>query len=182
MKTVLCALVVCFALIFAAACSTPSSSSNEAASTTNTNTITTTTTTTTSTNTANTAATPAVTTATPAASNANISNSNSKGNANSNSNSAATTTTTTTASADFTASRALYAQQCAMCHGANGEGQAAGAIPSLKAGHALTHSDAELRSYITNGHGAMPAFKSKLSAEQISTMVKYIRQDLQGKK
>ncbi|GAC1408224.1 MAG: hypothetical protein NVSMB56_20840 [Pyrinomonadaceae bacterium] len=69
-----------------------------------------------------------------------------------------------------------------MCHGAGGEGQAAGAIPSLKAGHALTHSEAELTNYITNGHGAMPAFKSKLSAEQISTMVKYIKQDLQGKK
>ena len=54
-------------------------------------------------------------------------------------------------------------------------------VPSLKAEHALKHTDEQLTKMITNGEEDMPAFKDKMSAAEISEMVRYIRKDIQGK-
>ena len=75
---------------------------------------------------------------------------------------------------------------CARCHGAHGEG---GEVeidgkkvkaPSLRAGHALKHSDAELAKTITNGGDGMPKFGTRLTPEQINNLVRFIRQEYQG--
>ncbi len=72
----------------------------------------------------------------------------------------------------------IYKMNCAECHGGIGEGAAKGI--SLLKGHALNHSESEYIKQVMNGEGKkMPAFKDKLSAEQIAALVKFVREDLQ---
>jgi Cu(I)/Ag(I) efflux system periplasmic protein CusF len=72
----------------------------------------------------------------------------------------------------------IYKTSCAECHGGLGEGATRGI--SLLKGHALKHSETDYIDQITNGDGKkMPAFKDKLSAEQIRAVVKFVREELQ---
>lgn len=72
----------------------------------------------------------------------------------------------------------IYKTNCAECHGAKGEGTKKG-IP-FTSGHALHHSEAEFIEQVTNGEGKkMPAFKDKLSADEISKVVKFVREEIQ---
>lgn len=83
-------------------------------------------------------------------------------------------------------SRKLFAQVCARCHGDTGEGGEFDfdgkkmKAPTLRAGHAVKHADAELAKKIAKGGDGMPAFDKRLSAEQIDNLVRFIRQDLQA--
>ena len=52
---------------------------------------------------------------------------------------------------------------------------------SLKAEHALKHTDDQITKMITNGEEEMPAFKDKMSAQEIQQMVRYVRKGIQGK-
>ncbi len=54
-------------------------------------------------------------------------------------------------------------------------------VPSLKAPHAVRHSDEELTNIVTNGEEAMPSFKDKLSQEEITHLVHLVRTDFQKK-
>jgi len=90
----------------------------------------------------------------------------------------------------------LYAQNCASCHGANGEGQFPdsplsmdeagrfGAPPHNANGHTSHHPDDWLIRYIREGgvsldnpelYYPMPAFGDQLSDEQISLILAYIK-------
>src|SRR2546423_517546 len=75
---------------------------------------------------------------------------------------------------------------CARCHGTSGEGgefEVDGKklkAPSLRAEHAKKHDDAWLAKKISEGGDGMPAFKKRLTAEQIDNLVRFIRQDLQA--
>lgn len=72
----------------------------------------------------------------------------------------------------------IYRVNCAECHGANGEGAEKG-IPLTK-GHALHHSEAEHVKQVTFGEGEkMPAFKGKLSDDEIRAVVKFVREEIQ---
>lgn len=72
----------------------------------------------------------------------------------------------------------IYKTNCATCHGGLGEGAVKGI--SLLKGHALKHSEKEYIEQVTSGEGKkMPAFKDKISAEQIAAVVKYVREELQ---
>ncbi|WP_162550214.1 c-type cytochrome [Hymenobacter nivis] len=65
--------------------------------------------------------------------------------------------------------QALFQQNCARCHGANGK-------LGLNGAHDLTKSNLNAfgRTYlVTNGLGKMPAFKTKLSAAQVAQVVAY---------
>ncbi|HEX2272031.1 MAG TPA: cytochrome c [Pyrinomonadaceae bacterium] len=115
-----------------------------------------------------------------------------------------TTTTTNTPSAATAASpagpaapaapadplaiaRTNYAKHCEGCHGPAGEGgpvkvdEKTIRVPSLKAPHAVRHSDEELTNIVTNGEEAMPAFKDKLSQEEITHLVHLVRTEFQKK-
>ena len=87
----------------------------------------------------------------------------------------------------FAAARANYAKNCEACHGPNAEGGLVKVdnkqikVASLKAEHAIKHTDAQLTKMITNGEEEMPAFKDKLRPEEITEMVKFIRANFQGK-
>ena len=73
----------------------------------------------------------------------------------------------------------LYRANCAVCHGAKGEGDKKG-IP-LISGHALNHTEAQYNAQIRFGKGTkMPAFKDKLTAEEISATVNYVMNTIQA--
>lgn len=64
---------------------------------------------------------------------------------------------------------------CAMCHGPDAKGKLAG-TKDLGSAEVQKQSDAELTDIITKGKPPkMPAFKDKLSADQIKSLVAYIR-------
>ena len=75
---------------------------------------------------------------------------------------------------DLTAARTTYQRNCAACHGRNGEGDPDGA-PGLKR---LAYSDSKLASKIANGGNGMPAYKGRLTKNEITGLVRLIRQGL----
>ncbi len=111
----------------------------------------------------------------------------SPGTANNNMNANTVVANTNTPPADPLAqARTTYSQVCSACHGDNGDGGIVNLegkklkVPSLKQGHALTHTDEQLAKTITNGHEGMPAFKDRLKPEQINELVRFIRREFQG--
>ena len=83
--------------------------------------------------------------------------------------------------------RANYAKHCEACHGEKGTGGLVKVenkqikVASLKADHAIKHTDEQLAKTITNGEEEMPAFKEKLAQQEIADMVRFIRKEFQGK-
>ena len=83
--------------------------------------------------------------------------------------------------------RANYAKNCEACHGESGTGGLVKVenkqikVASLKADHAIKHTDDQLAKVITSGEEEMPAFKDKLSQQEIADMVRFIRKEFQGK-
>lgn len=93
--------------------------------------------------------------------------------------SSTTTTPTETATAGPTSSpggpdaAALFAQQCAACHGQDGEG---GVGPNLTG---LSDSDLSAAAeQIRNGGGAMPAFEGRLDDDEIEALAAYVVMEL----
>ena len=70
--------------------------------------------------------------------------------------------------------KADYTAKCAGCHGADGSKSMMGAKP-LSGADVQGMSDADLNAAITNGKGKMPAYKGKLTDDQIKDLVKYVR-------
>lgn len=83
--------------------------------------------------------------------------------------------------------QANFTKNCEPCHGPTGEGGPVKVnnkqikVPSLKSEHAMKQSDEHITKMITNGEEAMPAFKDKMSAQEITDMVKFVRAHFQGK-
>lgn len=74
---------------------------------------------------------------------------------------------------------ALYKAKCAACHGADGKGQTATG-KAMKAGdfaapEVQKTSDADLGAIISNGKDKMPAYGKSLKADQIQSLVAFIR-------
>ena len=88
---------------------------------------------------------------------------------------------------EFATARANYQKNCEGCHGETGEGGLVKVenkrikVPSLKADHAIKHTDEQITKMITNGEEEMPAFKDKMSTQDISDMVRYVRKHFQRK-
>lgn len=71
---------------------------------------------------------------------------------------------------------AVYEKDCAKCHGAKGEGLKSLETPNFQDPKwQATQTDKKLSTVISNGEGVMPGFKDKLSAAQITSLVKLIR-------
>jgi cytochrome c6 len=89
----------------------------------------------------------------------------------------------TTARADDAA--ALFRAKCAACHGADGKGDTGMGkvlkLRDLSSDDVQKQTDAQLTDIITNGKNKMPAYKGKISDDQIKQLVGYIR-DLAKKK
>jgi mono/diheme cytochrome c family protein len=102
--------------------------------------------------------------------------------------SAAQTPAAPTSTPDVLAvARTNYLKTCVACHGETGEGGPVTVegkklkVPSFKAPHALKDSDKEFTEQIHEGGDGMPAFKDKLSEQEIADLVKFIRKEFQGK-
>lgn len=70
---------------------------------------------------------------------------------------------------------ALYKSKCQVCHGPDGKGSAAGQKMGAKPFSEVKASDKELVEITQNGKNKMPAYKDKLTEEQINELVKYVR-------
>jgi cytochrome c6 len=72
-----------------------------------------------------------------------------------------------------------FKAKCAMCHGADGKGDTAMGktlkLRDLGSADVQSQSDADLTKIITDGKGKMPKYEGKLTADQISDIVKFIR-------
>ncbi|HEX3282991.1 MAG TPA: cytochrome c [Pyrinomonadaceae bacterium] len=87
----------------------------------------------------------------------------------------------------FAGARVTFNKSCSKCHGEDGSGglkEVDGKklkMPNLREGHALNHPDDDFIKQINKGGDGMPAFKDKLTPEQITDLVRMIRHDFQGK-
>lgn len=74
---------------------------------------------------------------------------------------------------------AVYKTNCAACHGADGKGQGpmgkALHVKDLASDEVQALSDQDLKKIIADGKGKMPAYKSKLSDDDIAALVTFIR-------
>ena len=88
---------------------------------------------------------------------------------------------------EFAVARATFQKDCAVCHSSDGTGGVKTLegkklkVPSYKDEHALKHSDEDFVKQIMNGGDGMPAFKDKLSPEEVNNLVRFIRKEFQGK-
>src|SRR6185436_16132886 len=73
----------------------------------------------------------------------------------------------------------LFKSKCAMCHGPDGAGQTAMGkslkLRDLRSAEVQKQTAAELTKIISDGKGKMPAYKAKLKAEEIESLVKFIK-------
>jgi mono/diheme cytochrome c family protein len=98
---------------------------------------------------------------------------------------AAASPQTTAVADEFAAIRTVFKDNCSKCHGETGSGgrvQIEGReikVPNLTGEHARKPTDQRLAAKITDGDDDMPAFKDKLSAEQIQELVRFIRKEFQ---
>lgn len=80
--------------------------------------------------------------------------------------------------AQVTRGSKVFQQNCAACHGAQGEGKAP-APPLNGTGHAWHHSNQMNRNTISNGTihmgGTMPAWKNKLSEQEITDVIAWFQ-------
>jgi len=74
---------------------------------------------------------------------------------------------------------AIYKAKCATCHAANGDGQTAMGksmkLRDLGSADVQKQSDKELSDITANGKGKMPAYKGKLSDDDIKALVAHMR-------
>src|SRR5512141_361498 len=71
---------------------------------------------------------------------------------------------------------AVYKAKCASCHGVDGKGQTSiGKSMKLKDLASPEVQGSDIKGTIENGKGKMPAYKTKLSADEINALVTYIK-------
>jgi len=79
----------------------------------------------------------------------------------------------------FADGAADFKAKCASCHGPTGAGDTTMGknlkLRDLGSADVQGQSDADLNGIITKGKNKMPAYDGKLSADQISDLVKFIR-------
>jgi mono/diheme cytochrome c family protein len=88
---------------------------------------------------------------------------------------------------ELASARKIYSEICVRCHKENGEGGVVDIeggklkVPNLKTEGKMKDPDSEFIEQIRGGGDGMPAFKDKLSEQEIKDLVKFIRKDIQGK-
>jgi len=74
---------------------------------------------------------------------------------------------------------AIYKAKCATCHGADGKGQSPMGkkmnLRDLGSPDVQKQTDKQLYDWTAAGKGKMPAYKDKLSDEEIKALVTYMR-------
>jgi mono/diheme cytochrome c family protein len=83
-----------------------------------------------------------------------------------------------------TVGETLYKTKCAACHSPDGSGSAVGkkmGTHDLHSADVQTQSDAALTGIIASGKNKMPAYQKTLKADEITSLVAYIRTLAPGK-
>ena len=74
---------------------------------------------------------------------------------------------------------AIYKAKCATCHAADGSGQTPMGktmkLRDLRSAQVQKQTDKELHAWTADGKGKMPAYKAKLSEEDINALVVHMR-------
>jgi mono/diheme cytochrome c family protein len=74
----------------------------------------------------------------------------------------------------------VFKASCTLCHSDDGSGNSTAGkalkAKDLRSDEVQGKTDAELTDAIAKGRGKMPAFGAKLSADQIKSLVTYVRQ------
>lgn len=74
---------------------------------------------------------------------------------------------------------ATFATHCEACHAADGSGNTvvgkSANIPDLRSPQVQNQADEHLQDVIAHGLGTMPAFGTSLSADEIHSLVQYVR-------
>lgn len=69
----------------------------------------------------------------------------------------------------------LYTRNCSRCHQLDGEGFPR-IYPNLSGNPIVTlHDPVPIIDIVLNGQGSMPGFKNSLSAEQLASVISYVR-------
>jgi mono/diheme cytochrome c family protein len=91
----------------------------------------------------------------------------------------ATIIITLIAPALFADGAATFKAKCAMCHGPDGTGQTSMGktlkLRDLGSADVQKQTDADLKKIVNDGKGKMPAYKAKLSADEVQAVVAFIR-------
>lgn len=77
----------------------------------------------------------------------------------------------------------LFRQNCAICHGAEGNGRTLGNglnVPSLREGQFKAPTEAAIANQITNGGNGMVPFRNTLTQREINMMTNFVYHDLRG--
>lgn len=77
----------------------------------------------------------------------------------------------------------LFRQNCAICHGPEGEGQTLDdgrVIPNVRDGEHKYKTDEEIHNHIANGGNGMAPFRDQLTEREIRLMVQFVQHDLRG--
>lgn len=70
----------------------------------------------------------------------------------------------------------VFKTKCAMCHGPDGKRENPGmGVKTLTGSDIQKKSDAELIASVSKGKGKMPAYAGKLTDDQISQVVAYVK-------
>lgn len=81
---------------------------------------------------------------------------------------------------DRSAAATIFLAKCALCHAADGSGDTvvgkSANIPDLRSPQVQQQADAHLEDVIAHGAGAMPAFATSLSSDEIQALVSYARE------
>ena len=84
------------------------------------------------------------------------------------------------ANASDSVAATLYKAKCAACHAADGSGNTAAGkkldIKDFRTPTVMKESDEELLGIIVKGQKRMPSYKGKLSADQLKSLVAYVRE------
>jgi cytochrome c553 len=76
-----------------------------------------------------------------------------------------------------------FRQNCAICHGAEGEGKTlmdGRQVPGLRDAEGKYRTDAEIYRHIADGGNGMVPFRSILTEREINLMVNFVQRDLRG--
>ena len=90
---------------------------------------------------------------------------------------------------ELASARKIYVENCVKCHKEDGSGGMTDIegvkikAPNFKSDRMMKDKDEDWIEVIENGEKAdgMPAYKGKISEEEIKNLVKFIRRDFQGK-
>lgn len=79
----------------------------------------------------------------------------------------------------------IFRQNCAICHGPEGEGKTLGdgrVIPNIRDGEHKYKTDEEIYNHIANGGNGMVPFRDMLTEREIRLMVDFVQRDLRHAK